>query len=86
LIFGPPLYLPQGNWTATSTFSLDNNYGGNVLVFDVYNGAHPGGRTMHSAAEHPTKRVATEQRLKTSLLIAMARSSFAATISSGWSQ
>lgn len=40
LIFGPPLYLPQGHWKATSTFSVDNNDSGNVLVIDVYNGAN----------------------------------------------
>jgi len=39
LIFGPPLYLPQGHWKATPTFSVDDNDSGNVLLVDVYNGA-----------------------------------------------
>ncbi len=38
LIFGPPLHLPQGQWKATSTFSVDDNDSGNVLAIDVYDG------------------------------------------------
>ena len=38
VIYGPPLHLPRGRWTANSTFSVTNNVSGNTLIIDVYNG------------------------------------------------